>query len=214
MRTGFIRCSGRIGPRGSHQFVASAENFSISAGETLPGAEGGMVPGLAACGGLGKLGRFLDVGRVVPDYAAAVRDAGKTGDCPMTQNYHQLVRDFFTGLSIATLRDEVVTPDLTVRSVSSPASSSRDQYQAALRMLQSLFQNGLTYSVVSIIVEGERAVAEVTSQGVFKDGEVFGHQYAFVFQLRDGRIAAIKEYFDTVPIREKLMPRMRALGHA
>ena len=64
------------------------------------------------------------------------------------------------------------------------------------RMLEGL-EGGLTMTLKSAIAEGERVAAEVESEGDLKNGRRYRQQYHFVFEVRDGRICAVREYLDT-----------------
>jgi ketosteroid isomerase-like protein len=48
-----------------------------------------------------------------------------------------------------------------------------------------------------IIADGDVAVAEWTSHARARNGATYENDYAVVFQVRDGHIAAVTEYFDT-----------------
>lgn len=49
----------------------------------------------------------------------------------------------------------------------------------------------------TIIADGDTAVAEWTSRATTRDGQAYENDYAIVFVIRDGKIAAVREYFDT-----------------
>jgi len=52
-------------------------------------------------------------------------------------------------------------------------------------------------TVTSTLTEGDRVSAEVVSHGVLANGRVYDNEYHMLITLRDGRIAAVKEYYDT-----------------
>ncbi|WP_433379689.1 nuclear transport factor 2 family protein [Actinoplanes sp. CA-142083] len=55
----------------------------------------------------------------------------------------------------------------------------------------------LTQEVRGIVADGDTVVAEWTSHATTRDGRPYENDYAVVFVIRDGRIAAVREYFDT-----------------
>lgn len=55
----------------------------------------------------------------------------------------------------------------------------------------------LSQELKRIIADGELAVAEWTSRATTKNGEPYENDYAVVFQVRSGKIVAVREYFDT-----------------
>jgi uncharacterized protein len=55
----------------------------------------------------------------------------------------------------------------------------------------------LTQELKHVIADGDLAVAEWTSRATTRDGDRYENDYAVVFQVRAGKIAAVREYFDT-----------------
>jgi uncharacterized protein (TIGR02246 family) len=55
----------------------------------------------------------------------------------------------------------------------------------------------LTQELKGIVADGDTAVAEWTSRAVTRDGRRYENDYAVVFVIRDEKIAAVREYFDT-----------------
>ncbi len=45
--------------------------------------------------------------------------------------------------------------------------------------------------------EGDRVAVETESYAELKNGRVYNNLYHFVFEVRDGKIASVKEYLDT-----------------
>lgn len=57
--------------------------------------------------------------------------------------------------------------------------------------------NGLEIIVHRIIAEGQWVSADVESRGELVDGRVYNMRYTFWFQVIDGRIHHLKQFFDT-----------------
>lgn len=55
----------------------------------------------------------------------------------------------------------------------------------------------LTQELTGIVADGDTVVAEWTSRATTRDGRPYENDYAVVFVVRDGKIAAVREYFDT-----------------
>ncbi len=108
------------------------------------------------------------------------------------------------------LPDDLFTQDMTVTSTTSPTASPKEKYQIGIKLLQSMFDGGLAYTIDSLTAEDDRVVAEVRSHGTLVTGHEFHCTYVFIFRLRDGRIAAITEHFNPAQIQEKLAPLMNA----
>lgn len=127
----------------------------------------------------------------------------------MTRSNAQLIRDFFAALSRGDLSDEMFTADATIWTNTSGAAE-KAKYLGGVKLLQSLFDGALSYSVDSLIAEEDRVAAEARGRGKLKNGEEYHNHYVFIFRVRDGRIAAIAEYTNPSIVREKIMPLFQA----
>lgn len=125
-------------------------------------------------------------------------------------SHHDLIRRYFAALASGDLSDDLFTDDMTAWTTSSGASAPKARYQGGVKLLQSLFPEGLAYEIDSITVEDDRAAVEARSHGVLSNGEVFDNAYVFVFRIRSGRIASVAEHFNPIPVREKIGPLMQA----
>lgn len=63
-------------------------------------------------------------------------------------------------------------------------------------------KNGLEITPKGMTAEAERVAVEAESFGEFPDGRVYNNEYHFLVQVRDGKIAAVKEYLDTMHTAE------------
>jgi ketosteroid isomerase-like protein len=124
-------------------------------------------------------------------------------------NQHQIVRAFFASLESAVFAEGMFTADATFWTMTS-GSIEKARFFGGVRMLQSIFLSGLRYSIDTLTVEEDRAVAEASSQGVLVDGAAFQNVHVFTFRFADGRIAAVKEYMNPDPVSAKLAPLMQA----
>ena len=69
------------------------------------------------------------------------------------------------------------------------------------------FMNGaleapLQMRVVSMIGEGDELAVESESLAHLKNGRTYHQQYHFRFTIRAGKIAAVREYLDTLHVQE------------
>lgn len=128
----------------------------------------------------------------------------------MTHATHDLVRMFFATMAGAKLNPDLFTEDFTAWTNSNAVDIPGEKYLGGVKMLQSLFPGGLHYTVDAVFAEGDRAGTEVHSHGVLHTGEEFGNNYAYTFVIRDGKIAALREYFNPIPVVEKIVPLMQA----
>jgi len=55
----------------------------------------------------------------------------------------------------------------------------------------------LSQEVTSLVADGNTVLAEWTSRATTSRGAPYENEYAVVFVVREGKIAAVREYFDT-----------------
>lgn len=64
----------------------------------------------------------------------------------------------------------------------------------------------LELTVVDVIAAGDKAVLEWTAQADVPDGGRYDQHCIAIFTVRDGKITAVREYFDTDHARRVLFP--------
>jgi uncharacterized protein len=127
----------------------------------------------------------------------------------MTQDPHQIVREFLAALAKGELGDDMLTPDFSGWTVlSGPVSKA--VYQRAFAVFASIFSEGPVLTIHSLTAEGDRVVAEFHSQGTLQTGDAYQNDYLFLFRIRDGRIAYVGEYFNPDIVRAKIGPAIAA----
>ncbi len=112
------------------------------------------------------------------------------------QTNHQLARVFFEALSKGEIPDALLTSDMTAWTTSSGAWSDKARFQYGIKLLASIFDGGLAYTVDSLTAEDDRVAAEVQSHGTLINGEDYHGRYVFMLRIRDGRIASVAEHND------------------
>lgn len=127
----------------------------------------------------------------------------------MTKQNRELVEKLVAALSKGALSGDMFTDDATFWTLTGGAAS-RERLFGGVKLLQSLFPNGYTYTIDMLVADESHAAAEAHAHGVLATGEEFHNVYVFTFSFRDGRIAAFKEYQNPEPVRTKLMPLMQA----
>ena len=88
-----------------------------------------------------------------------------------------------------------------------PFSGNHDRAAVAALCegLLGAFPEGLAFSIVAMTAEGERVAIEAEGRGTHASGKVYHQRYHFLLVIRDGKIAQMKEYFDTELARDVLM---------
>ncbi len=64
---------------------------------------------------------------------------------------------------------------------------------------------GLKIKAKSFICEGDWVAVEATSTGDVVNGRTYQNQYHFAMRIRDGKVAQVNEYCDTLNIKEVLI---------
>jgi ketosteroid isomerase-like protein len=79
--------------------------------------------------------------------------------------------------------------------------SAGDHSKAAMKRIFDAMEERmvgpLTFTPKSLIAEGDQVALEAQSHGQLKNGRVYANRYHLRITLRDGKIAAIREYLDT-----------------
>ena len=57
---------------------------------------------------------------------------------------------------------------------------------------------GLRVTPTAFTAEGDRVAVEATSYGEMNNGKVYKNLYHFLFEIRGGKIQAVREYLDTM----------------
>jgi len=84
-----------------------------------------------------------------------------------------------------------------------PSAGPRSKAQMArlFDRMGALQENGQRMRVLSCIAEGDIAALEVESAAQLKNGRQYRNQYHMRFQVREGRIQALSEYYDTAHVQ-------------
>jgi ketosteroid isomerase-like protein len=127
----------------------------------------------------------------------------------MADRQRQLVRRFFDGLTSGAFDANLFTDDLTCWTTGSGKMDAR-LYRAVPAMLKSIFPDGLVFHIDAIIVEGDRAAAQVRSEGMFDDDQVYANDYAFLFTFDSDRISSVAEHLNPLRVPRALAARMMA----
>ena len=85
-----------------------------------------------------------------------------------------------------------------------PFSGTKDksQYMAIVGRIQSGFPKGLVFTVRNMVAESNQVAAEVESLGQHVNGKTYANKYHFLFTFQDQRFAEVKEYMDTLHLKE------------
>ena len=67
-------------------------------------------------------------------------------------------------------------------------------------------KDGLKITPKGMVAEGDKVAVEAESFGVLGNGRTYNNEYHFLLTIRDGKVASIKEYLDTMHTADVLKP--------
>ena len=85
---------------------------------------------------------------------------------------------------------------------------TKAQLTEALQGVGMMFPKGLKMTIKGMIAEGYRVAVEAESYGETIDGNVYNNEYHWLFEVRDGKIRAAREYMCTAHAMEVFGPLM------
>ena len=86
---------------------------------------------------------------------------------------------------------------------------NKEQIAASAGGIFDVFPQGLTFTPLAMIAEGDKVAVEATSEGKHISGQVYRNEYHFLFEFRDGKLLNLKEYMDTERVTDVLCAGQR-----
>ncbi len=83
-------------------------------------------------------------------------------------------------------------------------TSNKSQIAASAGAIFDAFPEGLTFTIHSMVAEGDKVATEAESNGMHVSGKHYNNLYHFLFEFRDGMLYSLKEYMDTELITDIL----------
>ena len=122
-----------------------------------------------------------------------------------------LIRDYFARMSSG----DPTIPDLLAEDVtwwvpqSSPLAGLHEGRDAVLALMGSGVElydanSPMEVDIEEMVAEGDTVCVQTTISAKTAQGEPYENHYHFVFRVRGGRIAAVKEYVDTLYVDRML----------
>ena len=85
-------------------------------------------------------------------------------------------------------------------------TADKKTFAKGLPGLLSACKNGkIVITPTAMTAEGDRVAVEAESSAETLTGRAYSNQYHFLFTVRDGKIAAVKEYMDTEHARQTFL---------
>jgi ketosteroid isomerase-like protein len=89
---------------------------------------------------------------------------------------------------------------------------SREQVAASAGGIFEVFPNGLTFTILNMVGEGDKVAVEATSVGEHISGQTYSNEYHFLFEFQSGKLIRLKEYMDTERVTDVLCGGQRPLS--
>jgi ketosteroid isomerase-like protein len=126
-------------------------------------------------------------------------------DATTAERHKQIIGEFFAHASAGNIDGVLglLTDDASWRLSGKPELSptagiyDKVRIRRLLERMLSQLKEPLKMTVVGCIAEGDRVAVEVVSSGDLLSGREYRQEYHFLMIFREGRIAVIREYFDT-----------------
>jgi uncharacterized protein len=84
-------------------------------------------------------------------------------------------------------------------------TKTKTQCAEIVKEIVTAMPKGLRVTPKGLTAEGDRVAAEAESYGETATGKIYNNLYHFLFEVRDGKIQAVREYLDTMHAKEVLV---------
>jgi len=84
-------------------------------------------------------------------------------------------------------------------------TKTKTQFAELLQGIGTAMPKGLRVIPKGLTAEGDRVAAEAESYGETATGKIYNNLYHFLFEVRDGKIQAVREYLDPMHAKEVLV---------
>jgi ketosteroid isomerase-like protein len=101
---------------------------------------------------------------------------------------------------------DLLAEDMTYWLAGKPGSNATSGARTKAEMadifgrMQAAMTGRLRLAVKGTVAEGDKVAVEAVSRGELRNGRVYEQEYHVLFTLRDGKIAAAREYMDTAHV--------------
>jgi len=89
---------------------------------------------------------------------------------------------------------------------------NRDMMVGGVEQFKQLMPEGLQFTILSAIADGDRVAVEARGNATTAEGKPYHNTYCFMITLKDGLITEAKEYFCTKLADEVLWPMVEGSG--
>lgn len=81
-------------------------------------------------------------------------------------------------------------------------AKNKQEMGGQLKNFGAAFPKGIEITVDGAIAEGDRVAIEAHSYGEVFNGKIYQNKYHFLIEVRNGKVQLVKEYMDTLHVKE------------
>jgi hypothetical protein len=125
----------------------------------------------------------------------------------ITEENKKIVLDFFENFSsgnvdalLAAMADTATWQILG--SIPLAGTRTKQEFGESFKALAPIIPKGVKITPKGITAEGERVALEADAYGELVNGKVYHNQLHVLVEVRDGKIQAVREYFDTMHVND------------
>ncbi|NNL84002.1 MAG: nuclear transport factor 2 family protein [Myxococcales bacterium] len=125
------------------------------------------------------------------------------------QRNKQLVTEFWEAFSASKFEDalSMMAEDATwwvAGSFPLSGTKTKSEFAALLSDVAPMAPEGIRVTPTAFTAEGDRVAVEADSYAPISNGRTYKNKYHFLFEVRNGKIHAVREYLDTMHANEVL----------
>jgi uncharacterized protein len=121
----------------------------------------------------------------------------------MSEKNKEIVREFMKHFSAGDMKTALgmMSDDATwwvAGNFPLSGTKTKAQFAALLEDIGGAVPGGIHLTPKAFTAEGDRVAVETESRAEHTNGKKYKNQYHFLFEIRDGKIRAVREYLDTM----------------
>lgn len=98
---------------------------------------------------------------------------------------------------LALMADDVTWTNIGSTKYSGTYAGKETLIEGLLGPVFGQLEAGISSTIDNVVAEGDYVVVQSRGRAETKNGRPYNNTYCHVFEIRDGRISAVTEYFDT-----------------
>ncbi len=112
-------------------------------------------------------------------------------------------REFLAAIAVLDLARMVplLTPDFAIETMGSSVfggTRSGAEVAKVVQLMSEMVPDGVRLELISMMAEGNRVACQLEGYGVTVSGKRYDNKYLYLLEFRDGKIAKLTEYMDSL----------------